>query len=390
MLLENRQAANRVDDFLGMFEQDRRIQVVFAVGRGSRFERSAEAYTRNLDGFVLTADQVERFEFDLAIAANNSHNSHLEKVRAPTLVIPHGVGFSKIVKAATGYGPPLVRPPVNDAVYSNLVRYGRVIPAAIGVSHENHRAILANVVPESLEVTHLVGDPCLDRALMSRPERERYRQAIGVGDGERLVLLSSSWGRRSLLGRHPGLLEQLMDDLPHDHVAAVNIHPGVWSAHGGRQVHAWLAGARRRGLRVLAENSPWLGLHVAADVVIGDHGSTTYVSSALGTPVLLASGDLTYLAPGSPLEALHRYAPVYEPTRPLMPQIEKTAESHDPRQASLFTSLLTSAPGRSAELLRALVYRLMNLSEPVGAASLPEVAVPRFVGGGAGEGVSVA
>ncbi|MGX1952996.1 hypothetical protein ACWIGY_22215 [Streptomyces anulatus] len=106
----------------------------------------------------------------------------------------------------------------------------------------------------------LGGDPCFDRILAARPYRDRFRSALGVGRGRRLVLLNSTWGPHSLLGNGegtgndalPSLLAQLTSELPSDEyrIAAV-LHPNIWHGHGPGQIRAWLDRARRAGLALI-------------------------------------------------------------------------------------------------------------------------------------------
>lgn len=364
VVVENHQAGDRLGDVVSLFEHDPRIQVVYVLAQNSRFSPSAASYLERFDGLLLTWEQALRYDFDLALAGNNGHNSHLEQLRAPVLVTPHGMGFSSVVPPGAGFGPPLRKPPIVDAIYSTLVRYGRVSAAAITVPHVNHRHTIGRVVAEALEVTHVVGDPAYDRATSSAPERDRFRRAAGVDADERLVVLSTTWGAESLIGMETGLVDRVITELPDDHVVALLVHPGVWSAHSPRQLLAWLADARRRGLRVLEPNSSWLGLLMAADVVIGDHGSTTYMAAALGNPVLLTGGGLGEVAPGSQSEVLLRMERRHDPERSLPAQLETVIGRHDPGVTDLHRSLLTSEPGRSAALVRELIYRLLDLPEP--------------------------
>jgi hypothetical protein len=164
---ENHQAADRLNDVTPtLLEQDPRVQLVHVLGEGSRFSASAASYARHFDGLVLPWEQATAFDYDLALAANNGHNSHLDQLRAPTVTMPHGIGFSRVVRPGSGFGPPLANPPVVDAVYSTIVRYGRVTPAAIAVAHEDHRAVLAGAVPEAAPITHVVGARSWSRWLL--------------------------------------------------------------------------------------------------------------------------------------------------------------------------------------------------------------------------------
>src|SRR5690606_40631268 len=91
------------------------------------------------------------------------------------------------------------------AAPGGLTAYGRLLPTVIGVPHERHRALLSASVPEAAEAVRVVGDPCHDRLLAGLAARDRYRRALGARPGDLLVLLTSTGGRHSLLGRRPDL-----------------------------------------------------------------------------------------------------------------------------------------------------------------------------------------
>ncbi|WP_157036328.1 hypothetical protein [Streptomonospora alba] len=373
-MVQSWQGGDRLADIVPpVIEADPAVQLMYtAVENDSQFSASGADYLRRLDGLVLPWERARAYRYDLAIAA---HTGELEQVRAPVLVVPHGVGMSKLVPRRPGYGPP-ARRPVGGAVAGALVRYGRVAPAVMGLAHERQRAIVAREVPEAAGVCRVVGDPCYDRMLASAPLRSAYRRALGVGEHQRLLVLSSTWGRTGLAGRCPELLTRLPAELSGDHVIAAVLHPAVWSAHGRRQVAAWLAEARRAGLRLLAPDASWQAALVAADAVIGDNGAVTCYGAALNRPTLLAAGDLTDVVPGSQVAELYRRARPLDPRGGVRGQIERAVDRHDPAHGSAIAGLLTSAPGRSAELLRVCVYELMDRTEPSHPPAVHHLPVP--------------
>lgn len=374
-VVHSQQSGDRLSEFVGpLLEADRRVQVVWTLAPGSLFERGGHAFMRRLDAAVLPWEEAVAFGYDLAVAANHGM---LDQVRAPVLVLPHGTGFSRRTALGPGFGP-VVERSVGGAVLGALVRYGRVVHAGIGIAHEEQRAALTSVVPETEEIIHVVGDPCYDRALSALGERERFRRAVGVADGQRLVVVTSSWGPTGVWGSRHDLIDRLVAELPGDHVVALILHPGIWWSHGPRQVLGWLGEARRRGLRVLRPESPWLGVLVAADAVIGDPGSVTAYAAGLGAAPLLAGG-VADIAPGSTPELLHRVAPGYRDGAPLGRQLAEASAGWNPELAAAVHARLTSVPGESAGRLREVMYRLMDLPEPEGPARLEPLREPEFV-----------
>ena len=229
----------------------------------------------------------------------------------------------------------------------------------------------------------LAGDPCWDRILAARPYRARYRRTLGVGRGRRLIVLSSTWNPESLFGDGggddvlPSLLPRLTSEFPADEyrLAAV-LHPTVWHGHGPGQIRAWLDRARRAGLALIDPLEGWRQALIAADAVIGDHGSVTYYAAALGTPVLLGAAPLTGLAPDAPMHAFVRSAPRLDPALPLRPQIETLLTDHRPPPEP--AAFVSSLPGESAARLRRLFYELIGIPEPDGPARLEPLPLPPY------------
>ncbi|MGN5379425.1 hypothetical protein ACQ4WX_25445 [Streptomyces lasalocidi] len=122
-------------------------------------------------------------------------------------------------------------------------------------------------------------------------------------------MISSTWGRTSLLGSHPDLFARVLGELPCDEyrVAAI-VHPNVWAAHSTWQLGVLQAAALDAGLLLMPPVHAWRAALVAADVVIGDHGSVTLYGASLGTPVLLAAFGADAV-PGTAIHALGAVAP---------------------------------------------------------------------------------
>ncbi|WP_017597668.1 hypothetical protein, partial [Nocardiopsis lucentensis] len=298
-------AATRLADVLPLVEPDPRVQVVFTVPPTSPLAGGAARYVRGLDAVVLDWEQATAHEFDLAIAASLGG---LEQLHAPVLTLEHGAGPGKIRPRRRGHGATATRD--LSRTEAGLVTRGRVIPAMIGVPHERVREVLARVAPAAAPAAHVVGDPSFDRILAGLSRRDAYRRALGVGDGQTLVLLSSTWRPHSLLGRHHDLPARLSAELaPHDARVVAAPHPGIWEWHGRRQVRAWLSGAERHGALLLPPENGWQAAVVAADLVIGDHGSVSYYAAAAGRPVLLAAFPSEDVVPASHSDLLGRSVP---------------------------------------------------------------------------------
>lgn len=356
-------SATRVLDVLTLLNQDG-VERYFTVNPGSAFaDRALEEYLHGLPGFtVLDWEDAVRRRFDLAVAC--AVHSSMHRLDARLVVLPHGAGYNRLVTESTG-------DTVSSAGLSRneLTHRGRVFVDVLGLSHPEQLERLRSSCPEALDVARVVGDPCFDRMLASRRSRDAYRAALGAVDGRRLVVVSSTWSEHSLFGRHPDLPQRLVRQLPADeYTVAVVLHPNVWSRH---DPEALLDDARRMGLRLIPPHQGWQAALVAADHVIGDHGSVTVYGAALEHRTLLVATGAAELDPRSPGYAFGQAAPVLDPDGDLAAQLEP-ALAQDPAGLREITDRSLAHRGESARVLRPLLYSFLDgLDEPRGEPALP-------------------
>ncbi|WP_428965697.1 hypothetical protein [Micromonospora fluostatini] len=354
-------SCQRLLDVIGLIEGDTRIQVVFTVGPDV-FNHRVAGYLERLDALVLPWQQAVRERFDLAVAAAHGGLRHLH---APLLVMAHGAGHAKPVRSVPDGLPPGTDPPVYGLDAQRLLHDGRVLASAL--AHDHELDVLRRQCPPALDAAVVVGDPCLDRLVASLSRRRAYRHALGVDDDQRLVVVSSTWGRDGLFGHRPDLLPTVLADLPaRRYRVAALLHPAVWDAHGHRQVRAWLRDCLAAGLLLPDPTVDWRSLVVAADHVVGDHGCVPAYAAAIGRRMLLLPdpparpGSPPPVAEGTPQHLVGVGASRLAPHRPLAPQLD-AARRIDHRAVA---AAVTSRPGRAGPLLRRTMYRLLRLAEP--------------------------
>nr|CTQ95834.1 hypothetical protein [Kibdelosporangium sp. MJ126-NF4] len=340
-------AGQRLLDIVDLVESDPRVQL-FWTQAPDVFGDSVGAFLRSVGALEISWSEARRERFDLALAAAYGG---LDLVHAPVMVVPHGAGYGKRAGRGGVYGLDAQR----------LMKDGRVVPSSIVLAHEQERAVLARQCPEALRVAFVAGDPCYDRMVVSAGLRASYRAALGVPDEHRLLVVTSTWGRSSLFGKDIQLLQALMTELRRSRwsVAAL-IHPQVWWCHGRRQVLAWLREPRAAGLIPVEPEADWRAALIAADLVVGDHGSPTVYAAATGKPVLRTDFPVDEVNAESAQALLAAAAPQLARAEPVLPQLSRAR----PLDHAAVAGRLTSRPGQAHRLLRAEIYRLLDLSIP--------------------------
>ncbi|WP_433406446.1 hypothetical protein [Streptomyces sp. CA-146814] len=334
---------------------DRRVTVVFAHDPTSAFNDGVLDLLHDAGCRVIPWEQVGHAEPDLILTA--SENIDVPEGHCPVLVLPHGIGFQKQVPDSRASGDRL-----SGVVPDGLLESGR---AWLAISHPGQEEQLLSSHPKAAGRTLLVGDPCYDELLGSVDRADVYRRALGVPDAHRLVVLSSTWGPTSLIGHHPELAARVLAALPYDEfrVAAI-VHPNVWSGHGAWQIRNLLAPALDAGLMLVPHIHAWRPALIAADLVVGDHGSVTLYGAALGKPVLLGAFG-SEAVPGTAVTALGRAAPRLDVHGDLHEQIASALTAQRPDRFATVAEGAFDQPGQALPLLRTALYDLLGLAEPV-------------------------
>jgi hypothetical protein len=351
-------------------EEDPRLQVVYTVAP-DMFNGPVPRYLERLGALVLPWAQAVRERFDLALAA--SYNA-LHELHAPLLLLAHGAGHGKRVRPPERGGPIVAHAPVYGLDPQRLVHDGRVVASTVVLSHHRELDILRRQCPEAVSAAVVAGDPCYDRIRASLPHRDTYRRALGLRSWQKLVLVTSTWGRDGVFGRWPELPLRLLEQLPADQFrVGMLLHPAIWAAHGHRQVRAWLRECLEAGLLLLDPTEDWRGMVVAADRVIGDHGSTTAYAAAIARPVHMPPDFDVAPVAGSPQSLVAAAAPRLDSDLPIRPQLNADS-SLDPQAVA---AALTARPGDAATVLRTHMYRLLCLPEPERRRQAEPVPTPR-------------
>lgn len=352
--------AQRLREVFELLETDLRVQLVFTVAPHA-FGNGVTGFLRSLGITTVPWEEALRAEFDLALAAGFRG---VHELRVPVVRISHGAGHIKLLTDVTALLPGERRSP-GMLSRQHLLHEGRLVPGAIVFAHDRDLEELARSCPEALPVAHVMGDPCVDRIMAGRPRRDSYRRALGIKAGQRLVVVTSTWGPTSTFGRLDSLLPQLLSQLPgDDHRVAMLVHPNVFAGHGIRQVRGWLSCCQDRGIAVVPPEADWQAVLIAADWIVGDHGSLTAYGTLTDAAMLLTAGPRREVSDRSPAALLSAVAPVLSPVYPLAEQLEYAAQLHRPGLYDHVAASLSSAPGQFHRRMRSFVYRMLGLGEP--------------------------
>ena len=362
----------RLMDIAALLQGDLRVQLMFTVPPNV-FNRGAARMLADRGAPLVPWEHAVGESFDLAVTANFGH---IESIDAPVAVFSHGASRNSLARPRRRGALPVVGPVLGFSP-SELIRGGMLVPSALALGHDRELQLLEEGCPQALPVAQVVGDPCYDRLISGGGMRESYRSALGLGPGQRLVVVTSTWRPNSLLGSATPLLERLVRELPEPEYRVVLLtHPNIWAAHGEYQLRAWLAPYAARGLVVAGPEADWQPLLLAADWIIGDHGSVTLYGAATGVPVLLGAFPQQDVHPHSGAAALGALAPRLSDRAPIRAQLEYAADAFDTDAMARVAALISSEPGGFARHARRLLYGLLEMGQPATPASLPAAPLP--------------
>jgi hypothetical protein len=238
-------------------------------------------------------------------------------------------------------------------------------PFVLAVPDPGSAAHLATVAPEAARHALITGDLAWEQIESSTELRHSYRRALGCGEQQRLVVLTSTWGPGSQFGTWHSLAAELAAVLPADDFRIAQVlHPNVWASLRPYRVRALLRDALDSGVALIPPHPGWQAALVASDLVIGDHGSVTFYAAALGRPLLLAAFGSAEVVANTPMALLGLNVPRLLRDRPLSAQISQACVNPGTTEVSRLArgTLPTGVP--AGERLRSTMYDLLDLVIP--------------------------
>jgi len=154
------------------------------------------------------------------------------------------------------------------------------------------------------------------------------------------------------------------------------IHPNVFAAYGAYQVQAWWGHLARRGLILTRPENDWEPFLIAADYIVGDHGSVALYGSVVGVPILLGAYSEADVPSESGAAALAAIAPRLVGSAPVLEQLAQADEQFDAEAMAGVAALISSEPGGFARHTRALLYGMLGLGQPAVAPRVLDAPAP--------------
>ncbi|AXX30159.1 hypothetical protein APASM_2794 [Actinosynnema pretiosum subsp. pretiosum] len=328
---------------------------MYALSPGSAFERGGRELLRSKRAFVIEDPALLLdAKVDLVVTASEKVDFSIFP-DTTTFVVPHGLGFHKFVPDAEWS---------KRSRLSGLVKDEHLRRCAVRqiVTCSDQVDQLREVTPHINGKTVLCGDLSFEVIRNSGLRRPSYRKAFGLKGEQKLVVVTSTWGRQSLLGQARDVIGRLLDRLPREEYRiALVLHPNVWAHKGEGALLSDLKPELAGGVLLVRPEQGWQAAIVAADLVIGDHGSVSLYAAMNGTPFLLAaSGDV--VVPRTSMATLVSKAPRLRLDDDFPARCRAVIAGEGQLDAQALIDQTVKRPDGTAKRLRNLFYKALGLS----------------------------
>ncbi len=154
------------------------------------------------------------------------------------------------------------------------------------------------------------------------------------------------------------------------------IHPNAVAVHGAYQLRTWWGHLAARGLLITRPEHDIEPFLLAADYIVGDHGSVTHYGAAVGVPTQHGAYHEADVHPDSRAAGLAAIAPRLADNLPVAEQLAQASAQFDAVAMDEVAGRISSEPGGFARHTRALLYGLLGLGQPAVPALLGDAPVP--------------
>ncbi|GAA3635839.1 hypothetical protein C8D88_12146 [Lentzea atacamensis] len=372
VVIRTHTSMDRVFELLEVVGEGVSLAIKFVLDVGSKFAREVTTKLRALGAEQIEWEEAKQLYWDGIFAAHvDQQLAELCELSGNLFVVPHGVGYNRKRLISTGG-----RPGAAGLSAYELTHAGEVFPALIGISCSEQSTRLC---PEARGREIVIGDLVRDKLIANRQHRRRCRRLLGIGK-RKLIVVSSTWGQRSTFRTQKKIITSLVADLPSDEYAvALIMHPNIWYGDSPFELRVELRDELDSGLLII-DHTRWQAALLAADLVVGDHGSCTAYAVAMDLPVLIAACGSAELDEESPLAALHAELPRLGKTS-LRERVDDALRGHVPGRWKHHTDRLFELPGEGLKAAANALRGLMDLPPLTGRPRGTEVEPPEAIRG---------
>jgi GNAT superfamily N-acetyltransferase len=220
--------------------------------------------------------------------------------------------------------------------------------------------------PSLKDVIAVVGSLENDRLLEQAHHREEFRQRLGFGPQDVVVLVLSTWGEHCLFCMMGDQILAEAHRLLPQFKFILSVHPNEYrpKPDGERVWGEYLRSQRQYGFVVREPSESWIPHLVACDVVLSDYTGLVDYAVLLEKPIILTPVPEQTIWKDSVIWKLRQFAPVLNDARRLREYLVRAREDY-PR-AKLHELARTVHPhrGEAVERIRREIYALLRLPPP--------------------------
>jgi hypothetical protein len=272
--------------------------------------------------------------------------------RHPVLRISHGIG-GKVIDGEDYFYGSRTRDEQGRLMYSCLfessyARRDHALSADGGLA--GHIAV--------------VGSRRIDKMAEAITMAAQLRQSQPDPSRRPTVLIASSWGKGNLFSKFGEPLLAAAASLRHKFDFVLRPHPLLLrrDTSGGRDWAALFQSEAAKSFRYSPPKKLLVEAISSADVVlVDDLSSVGLLAACAGARVIVARSDSTSVGNDTFLVRLRGLVPNLDSIEALESRIQSALTSWPPHGLQALVQEMNGAPGRSAELMRGEIYRLMSL-----------------------------
>ncbi|MEN9402217.1 MAG: hypothetical protein RL091_920 [Verrucomicrobiota bacterium] len=304
-------------------------------------------------------------KWDLVVLAN--HPGYFKRLadpaQQPVLRIPHGVSGKSYKGVNYHYDPKYLYTPEGQPHYTCILES----------SHVSRRAAIERD-PRLRDQIVVVGNSRLDKISATMLERDSLRSSLGLASPRPVVLMASSWGPNCLFTRIGDELFQQAQRLLNDYEIVLRPHPHLYNRNIS-QGKDWTATFDRLvalGFRVSPPDQSLAAIMASSDVaVVDDLTSVAIYAAATGMKTVLVRSNPSganqagaQMGESTFADRLGQIVPTIDTAAELGTALQKACLSWPPPGLKSIQAEINGEPGRSADLIRREVCRLLRLEEP--------------------------